>query len=281
MEKEGEEDDPVLVGGGGRGVARASHDVWAEAAWFRHSAATPDFCLYYPNIVVLLLVYTVAPLPLALLELRAPPKATSPYKLQPRVRLSQAAFFRCYKDTARVLLLTVGVLQFVSYPAVKMVVGIRTGLPLPSLGETAAQLVVYFLVDYVGYWIHRLLHTEWGYDKIHCVHHEYAAPVGFAAPYAHWAEVIAQGFPAFVGPAIDRAVPHDHLMALVRHPPTRSHRHAQRGGGGGGGFTDMEDHKPFVSFLQGYRYHKASLAKVVVAALQFYANKNFWNYYTS
>lgn len=79
-------------------------------------------------------------------------------------------------------------------------VGIRTGLPLPSAGETAAQLVLYLLVeDYLGYWIHRLLHTKWCYDKIH---REFTAPIGFAAPYAHWAEVLILGVPSFAGPAI-------------------------------------------------------------------------------
>jgi len=176
--------------------------TWAEAAWFRYSAATPDYCLYCHNVVILLAVYTLAPLPLALLELRAPAKLTSPYKVQPRVRLTAAEFLRCYKATARLLLLTVGALQLVSYPAVRMV-GIRTGLPLPSVGEAAAQLVVYFLVeDYLGYWLHRLLHSAWGYDKIHRVHHEYAAPIGYAAPYAHWAEVLILGVPAFAGPAM-------------------------------------------------------------------------------
>lgn len=82
-------------------------------------------------------------------------------------------------------------------------VGIRTGLPLPSVTEMAAQLVVYFLVeDYGNYWIHRLLHGRWGYEKIHHVHHEFTAPFGFAAPYAHWAEVLILGIPSFVGPAI-------------------------------------------------------------------------------
>ncbi|XP_062217092.1 very-long-chain aldehyde decarbonylase GL1-10-like [Phragmites australis] len=176
--------------------------TWSEAAWFRYSAATPDYCLYCHNVVILLVVYTLAPLPLALFELCAPAKLTAPYKLQPRVRLSPAAFLRCYRDTARVLLLTVGALQLVSYPVVKMV-GIRTGLPLPSAGEMAAQLAAYFLVeDYLNYWIHRLLHTEWAYDKIHRVHHEYTAPIGFAAPYSHWAEVLILGVPAFAGPAI-------------------------------------------------------------------------------
>lgn len=96
--------------------------TWAEAAWFRYSAAMPDYCLYFHNVVILLLVYTLAPLPLALLELCAP-AASLPYKLQPRVRLSPAAFLRCYMDTARILLLTVGPLAFVSYPAVKVHTG--------------------------------------------------------------------------------------------------------------------------------------------------------------
>lgn len=95
----------------------------AEAAWFGYSAAVPDRWLYCHNVPILLLVYTLAPLPLALLELRSwrstgDANASSlihKYKLQPRVRLSPAAFLRCYLDTARVLLLSVGPLSLVSY----------------------------------------------------------------------------------------------------------------------------------------------------------------------
>ncbi|KAM3206185.1 hypothetical protein ACQJBY_061706 [Aegilops geniculata] len=140
--------------------------TWAEAAWFRYSVATPDYYLYCHHIVIFLVVYTLAPLPLAVLQLRAP-AILLPYKLQPRM------------------------------------VGIRTGLPLPSAGETAAQMAVYLLLeDYLGYWVHRLLHTKWGYEKIHHVHHEFTAPVGYVGLYAHWSDVLIIGFPAFVGPAV-------------------------------------------------------------------------------
>ncbi|KAF0928577.1 hypothetical protein E2562_006022 [Oryza meyeriana var. granulata] len=173
----------------------------AEALWFRYSAGMPDYLLFWHNILFLFVVFTVVPLPVALLELRAP-ATVEPFKLQPRVRLSRAEFFRCYRDVMRIFFVVIGPLQLVSYPTVKMV-GIHTGLPLPSLGEMAAQLLVYFLVeDYLNYWIHRLLHGEWGYEKIHRVHHEFTAPIGFAAPYAHWAEVLILGIPSFVGPAI-------------------------------------------------------------------------------
>ncbi|KAL6641125.1 hypothetical protein ACP70R_019306 [Stipagrostis hirtigluma subsp. patula] len=177
--------------------------TWAEVAWFRHSAATPDYCLYFQTFVNLLLAYSLAPVPVALIELCLPAKLTSPYKLQPRVRLPPAAFLRCFLDTARVLVLvTIGPLLFAPYPAVKMV-GIRMGLPLPSAGEVAAQLLVYLLVeDYLGYWFHRLLHTEWGYEKFHHIHHEYPAPMGFAAARSHWIELLILGFPTFAGPAL-------------------------------------------------------------------------------
>lgn len=56
--------------------------------------------------------------------------------------------------------------------------------------------------DYTNYWMHRFLHGKWGYEKIHRVHHEYTAPIGFAAPYAHWAEVLILGIPSFLGPAM-------------------------------------------------------------------------------
>ncbi|KAM3206174.1 hypothetical protein ACQJBY_061706 [Aegilops geniculata] len=175
--------------------------TWAEAAWFRYSVATPDYYLYCHHIVIFLVVYTLAPLPLAVLQLRAP-AILLPYKLQPRVRLKPAAFLRCYVRTVRVFLLAMGPVQLLSYPAVKMV-GIRTGLPLPSAGETAAQMAVYLLLeDYLGYWVHRLLHTKWGYEKIHHVHHEFTAPVGYVGLYAHWSDVLIIGFPAFVGPAV-------------------------------------------------------------------------------
>lgn len=91
----------------------------AEALWFRWTAATPDYYLYCLNILFLLLVFTLAPLPVALLELRAP-RAVGPYKLQPRVRLSHAEFLKCYGDVMRIFFLVIGPLQLVSYPAVKV-----------------------------------------------------------------------------------------------------------------------------------------------------------------
>ncbi|ONK71691.1 uncharacterized protein A4U43_C04F11350 [Asparagus officinalis] len=173
----------------------------AETFWFRYSAGMHDFWLYAHNIVFLLTVYTIAPLPLAFIELTNP-KCMRKYKLQPKVKTSADRVMDCYTNVVKTFLLAVGPLQLLSYPTIKAV-GIRTSLPLPSAWEVLSQLAVYFLVeDYFNYWIHRMLHCKWGYDLIHHVHHEFTAPIGFAAPYAHWAEVLILGIPAFLGPAI-------------------------------------------------------------------------------
>ncbi|KAF8652243.1 hypothetical protein HU200_062879 [Digitaria exilis] len=174
--------------------------TWTEAAWFRYSGSTPDYCLCFLNFFILFASYTLAAVPIALLELCAPGKLIMSYKLQPQVRLSPNVFLRCYKDTARILaLITIGPLLMVPYPALK-VAGIRTGLPLPPAWEVAAQLLMYMLIeDYLGYWFHRLQHTDWFYNNIHYVHHEFKAPMGFVAAYAHWSESFIVGFASFVG----------------------------------------------------------------------------------
>ncbi|TYG91317.1 hypothetical protein ES288_A12G252500v1 [Gossypium darwinii] len=173
----------------------------AETLWFNYSAKKSDYYLYCHNILFLFLIFSLVPLPLVFVEMMKS-LGFHKYKIQPKVSLSFSEMFKCYKDVMRMFVLVVGPLQLVSYPSVKMI-GIQTGLPLPSVWEILSQLTVYFMIeDYTNYWIHRSLHCKWGYENIHRVHHEYAAPIGFAAPYAHWLEILILGIPSFLGPAI-------------------------------------------------------------------------------
>ncbi|XP_028762737.1 methylsterol monooxygenase 1-1 [Neltuma alba] len=175
--------------------------TFSETLWFNYSARKSDYFLYCHNILFLFLIFSLLPIPLVFLEIKRL-AGFDKYKIQPKVRLSLDEMLRCYKDVMRMFLLVVGPLQLVSYPSIK-IIGIRTGLPLPSGWEILSQLAVYFMIeDYTNYWIHRFLHCKWGYEKIHRVHHEYTAPIGFAAPYAHWAEILILGIPSFLGPAI-------------------------------------------------------------------------------
>ncbi|CAN6466557.1 unnamed protein product [Victoria cruziana] len=174
----------------------------AETLWFRYSATMSDFEIYAHSFVLLLCVTSLCPLPLFLMESMGA-RALQRFKIQPNVRVPFTRVVQCYRDVVLTLLLVVAPLQLTSYPLLKWS-GIRTGLPLPSLGEAGAQLMVYFLVeDYGNYWIHRWMHHwSWAYDKIHHVHHEFAAPVGFSATYAHWVEIVVLGLPTIAGPAM-------------------------------------------------------------------------------
>ncbi|KAI3501164.1 hypothetical protein L1887_29025 [Cichorium endivia] len=173
----------------------------AETLWFNYTANKSDYIIYCHNILFLFLIFSLVPLFYILIELVFRDYIAA-YKIQPKVKFSLYDNFKCYFDVMRMFILVVGPLQLVSYPSIRMI-GVRTSLPLPSLTEIISQLVVYFLIeDYTNYWIHRLLHCKWGYEKIHKIHHEYTAPIGFAAPYAHWVEVLILGIPSFLGPAI-------------------------------------------------------------------------------
>ncbi|KAJ7524036.1 hypothetical protein O6H91_18G074100 [Diphasiastrum complanatum] len=172
-----------------------------ETIWLNHTSNVTDFQLYCYNIVFLFIVFTLIPLPSVMLDvLRV--RAFDKYKLQPGVHTPGSIAFQCYKDVMLTFIVVVGPLQISSYPVFKML-GFRSNLPLPSLGEIVLQLLVYFLIeDYGNYWLHRWLHSDWAYNNIHYVHHKFMAPMSFAAPYAHWSEVLILGIPSFVGPAL-------------------------------------------------------------------------------
>ncbi|OMP00595.1 Fatty acid hydroxylase [Corchorus olitorius] len=214
-----------------------------EKLWFNYSANKSDLLLFSHNTIFLCLVFSLAPLPYAFIELSQSEYMTK-FKVQTKIKTSFSDMFKCYKDVMKTFIFFVAPLQILSFPTVKVKipkpvkswayefeeisnlgtklwqgVGIRTSLPLPSMWEMLSQLVVYFLIeDYTNYWLHRLLHCKWGYEKIHHVHHEYSSPFGFAAPYAHWAEILILGFPTFLGPTM---VPCHmitlYIWAILRH----------------------------------------------------------------
>ncbi|XWS46000.1 hypothetical protein CRYUN_Cryun14cG0027400 [Craigia yunnanensis] len=173
-----------------------------EKLWYSYSAEKSDYILYNHNWLFMFFVLSLVPFPCVFFELFWFNNMEK-FKLQPRIKRSFPELFKCYKDVAvNKFILVAGPLIAVSFPAFKWV-GIRTSLPLPSKWEVISQLVVYFLIeDYTNYWIHRLLHSRWAYENIHYMHHEYNAPFGFAAPYAHWAEILILGIPTFLGPAM-------------------------------------------------------------------------------
>lgn len=90
-----------------------------ETLWFRYTATVPDYHIYYINIAFLFIIFTLIPLPVALVELCFP-SLISRFKLQPKIHLSPSSFLRCYLSVVRVFILAVGPLQVLSYPSVKV-----------------------------------------------------------------------------------------------------------------------------------------------------------------
>ena len=93
--------------------------TFAETLWFNYSAAKSDYFLYCHNILFLFLVFSLVPLPLVFLELKRFSFVAS-HKIQPKVRLSLAETFKCYKDVMRMFFLVVGPLQLISYPSIQV-----------------------------------------------------------------------------------------------------------------------------------------------------------------
>lgn len=172
-----------------------------ELFWLNKTRGFSDFQLYCLTILILLVVYPLANLPYLILDYLKLPFFEK-YRMQSNSYNSPTATWQCLKDVLWTMVVTVGPLQFLSYPFFKLA-GITASLPLPSLPLILLQLLVFFLIeDYGNYWLHRSMHYGWLYDNIHYKHHEYSTPMGVAASYAHWMEILVLGIPSFVGPAI-------------------------------------------------------------------------------
>eukprot|EP00897_Mesotaenium_endlicherianum_P003125 jgi/Mesen1/2840/ME000174S02092 len=180
-----------------------------ETMWMNGTKGLEDYHLYCATVFLLLAFYPLACLPYFILDYLKLPFFEK-YRLQPGSYNTPAAVWACLRSVITVILTTILPLQLISYPFFK-IAGITGHLPLPPLRHMALQLAVFFLVeDYGNYWVHRALHSPWGFARIHYKHHEYSTPCSFSATYAHWAEVLLLGVPSFVGPAIVRC----HVVTL-------------------------------------------------------------------
>lgn len=98
-------------------VALGRNLTWFETVWFDYSATKSNFYVYCHTILLLFLVFSLAPLPLVFVELTG---RFDRFKIQPKVKYSLSDMFRCYKDVMQLFFIVVGTLQLVSYPSLQV-----------------------------------------------------------------------------------------------------------------------------------------------------------------
>ena len=94
--------------------------------------------------------------------------------------------------------------------------GLLIDVPFPDWKTMLWQIAIFFVMeDTFHYWMHRALH--WGplYKNIHKIHHQYSAPFGLAAEYAHPAEVFILGLGTVGSPILFCALTRNlHLITM-------------------------------------------------------------------
>ena len=138
------------------------------------------------------------------------------YKLQPNYVPTLADQWRC---TRLVLLshFTVELPQIWSFHPICEYFGMTTHeVPFPSWTKMAWQIALFFVFeDAFHYWAHRTMHFGPLYKHIHKLHHEYVAPFGLSAEYAHPLEVLVLGMGTIGGPFLLCAFTKDlHILTV-------------------------------------------------------------------
>jgi len=127
--------------------------------------------------------------------------ALQKYKLQPDKHLTDAEYRKLFILLMRNHFLVQLPLMLLFHPTAAFFGMDIEKVPFPSWQKILQHVLIsMFIEDLFHYVFHRLLH--WGplYRGIHKVHHEYSAPVGIAAEYAHPIETVILGMGTFAGP---------------------------------------------------------------------------------
>ncbi|GAA5994991.1 methylsterol monooxygenase [Rhodotorula paludigena] len=117
------------------------------------------------------------------------------YKLQPNKQPSAKQQWECTKAVLKAHF-SVELPQIYLFHPMAVWAGMQTyEVPFPSLWKQIIPQVIlfFFMEDTWHYVVHRIMHHRRLYKYIHKVHHEYSAPFGLAAEYAHPIEVLVLG----------------------------------------------------------------------------------------
>ncbi|KAL7311982.1 C-4 sterol methyl oxidase [Mucor circinelloides] len=128
------------------------------------------------------------------------------YKLQQNKANTNQDYWNCTKKVLYAHFVFEGPLIFLFHPFAT-ILGMKVSAPFPAWQNMLPQLAIFFIFeDFYHYHMHRFMHWPPFYKRVHKVHHEYAAPFGIAAEYAHPIETMILGFGTIGGPLIYHAL---------------------------------------------------------------------------
>ncbi|RKP05402.1 fatty acid hydroxylase superfamily-domain-containing protein [Thamnocephalis sphaerospora] len=124
------------------------------------------------------------------------------YKLQPKKENSAPLIKKClYKLLINHFFIQLP-MMLGFHPLAEMF-GMKIVDVFPTWQSFLLQITVFFIFeDFYHYWMHRAMHIPSLYKHVHKVHHEFSAPFGITAEYAHPIETVVLGFGTVGGPVL-------------------------------------------------------------------------------
>ncbi|KAI9178797.1 C-4 sterol methyl oxidase [Blastocladiella emersonii ATCC 22665] len=143
--------------------------------------------------------------------------ALQKYKIQEDKHISNADWWKCFWGVLKCHFLFELPLMLGFHPVAQLFGMKVTEVPFPSWSRIAAETGLFMVLeDAFHYWAHRALHQGNLYKMIHKQHHEYAAPIGMCAEYAHPLEVLILSMGTLLGPIAYTAVTGDfHVFSML------------------------------------------------------------------
>ncbi|KAI7872207.1 hypothetical protein BDF14DRAFT_1757870 [Spinellus fusiger] len=141
------------------------------------------------------------------------------YKIQEKKENTREEYWKCVKHVLFQHFAFEGPMIFGFYPMASYF-GMDISAPFPLWSTMAVQIAIFFFVeDFYHYVMHRFMHWPPFYKRVHKVHHEYVAPLGMAAEYAHPVETAILGLGTVGSPLLYHSI----VVALHMDPKWNMH----------------------------------------------------------